>query len=510
VTFTNRLVEPDGEDLSNPDSDDYRNEINWTPNEGPQTDALNCQADELFYGGAAGGGKTDLAIGLALTQHRNSIIFRRVYKNLRGIINRTVEIIGHRDGLNLSSYTWNRLPGGRTIEFGAMQQEEDKENYKGNPHDLYVFDEAPDFTESQVTFVTAWKRTTIQGQRTRVLLTGNPPTTTQGEWIVRRYAAWLDSKHLNPALPGELRWYAMVDGKEIETLDGRLLTSEPFTHNGEVIKPMSRTFIPARLNDNPFLRETSYGAVLQSLPEPLRSQLLYGDFTLGTQDDEWQAIPTAWVLAAQERWVKMERPALALRAVGVDVAHGGKDKTSIALLWGTWFDDIISYPGVETPKGQDVADRVVKAMGSENAKVGVDAVGYGASAHERLEDFPNLKVVAINAGTASSATDKSGMYGFANLRAEMVWKFREALDPESGEGIALPPSRQLCADLCAPRYSIVGGKYKIEDKLAIKGRINRSPDEGEAVLHCWHVATKRDTKTMHGVARNPFYGTGGR
>jgi hypothetical protein len=30
----------------------------WVPNPGPQTQAFLCEADELFYGGEAGGGKT--------------------------------------------------------------------------------------------------------------------------------------------------------------------------------------------------------------------------------------------------------------------------------------------------------------------------------------------------------------------------------------------------------------------------------------------------------------------
>src|SRR5882762_3608161 len=44
----------------------------WKPFSGPQTDALNCEADILLYGGAAGGGKTDLLLGLAL-QHDRTI-----------------------------------------------------------------------------------------------------------------------------------------------------------------------------------------------------------------------------------------------------------------------------------------------------------------------------------------------------------------------------------------------------------------------------------------------------
>lgn len=46
----------------------------WVPNPGPQTDAYICEADELFYGGQAGGGKTDLGLGLALTAHQRGLI----------------------------------------------------------------------------------------------------------------------------------------------------------------------------------------------------------------------------------------------------------------------------------------------------------------------------------------------------------------------------------------------------------------------------------------------------
>lgn len=41
----------------------------WVPNPGPQTDAYYCDADELFYGGQAGGGKSALINGLAVTSH---------------------------------------------------------------------------------------------------------------------------------------------------------------------------------------------------------------------------------------------------------------------------------------------------------------------------------------------------------------------------------------------------------------------------------------------------------
>ena len=46
----------------------------WVPNPGPQTEAFFSKADEVFYGGQAGGGKTDLLLGLALTAHTKSLV----------------------------------------------------------------------------------------------------------------------------------------------------------------------------------------------------------------------------------------------------------------------------------------------------------------------------------------------------------------------------------------------------------------------------------------------------
>ena len=69
-----------------------------------------------------------------------------------------------------------------------------------------------------------------------------------------------------------------------------------------------------------------------------------------------------------------------------------------------------------------------------------------------------------------------------NKRAEMYWKMRDALDPDYGDDIALPPGNELLADLCSARYSITTAGVLIEPKEKIKERIGRSPDIGEAVM----------------------------
>jgi hypothetical protein len=455
------------------------NDALWYPLPGPQLDAYLCEADELFYGGAAGGGKTDLAIGLAVTGHKRSLILRREATQLRGIIDRSREIIGDTGRLNENSGIW-RLAGGGVIELAGCKDEGDKRKFQGRPHDLIVFDEAPEFLESQAVFIAGWARTDPT-QRVRILYTGNPPTSAEGRWIVQRFAPWLDEQFSDPAKPGELRWYAMLDDKE--TWVGG---PEPFEHGGQTIIPRSRTFIPARVTDNPYYMATNYVGTLQALPEPLRSQMLYGDFNAGLEDDPWQIIPTAWVKAAQGRWIADGRPVnehgdpLPLTAIGCDPARGGKDKTVIAKRYGAWFDVPLSYPGALTQDGPRVAALVINAREGEPV-INVDVIGIGSSVYDALV-AQDVAVNAVNFAEASNATDKSGKFSMRNVRAAAWWGMREALDPESGQALALPPGGEVLADLTAPRWKLSTSGILVESKEDIKQRLGRSPDVGDALV----------------------------
>ena len=99
-------------------------------------------ADVTGYGGAAGGGKTDLALGLAITAHHQSLILRREAVHLRAIQDRARQILGDRGRFNETLGIWRDLPGGRQIEFGGCKDPGDEQAYRGRPHDLLVFDEA--------------------------------------------------------------------------------------------------------------------------------------------------------------------------------------------------------------------------------------------------------------------------------------------------------------------------------------------------------------------------------
>jgi hypothetical protein len=362
------------------------------------------------------------------------------------------------------------------IELAGCKEEASKQKWKGRAHDLKAFDELPDFTESQYLFITAWNRTTTEGQRCRIVAAGNPPSTAEGVWVIRRWAPWLDQTHKDKAKPGELRWYAMVDGKEVEREDGR-----PLAWKKEIIHPKSRSFLPAFVQDNPYLMATNYVTTLQGLPEPMRSQLLFGDFSVGREDDAFQVIPTGWVKDAMNRWTpegKRDR----LSAVGVDIAHGGPAKTVLAKRYVNWFAPLEKYDGKITDTGMKAAALIQQAIREwPQALVCIDAIGVGASAFDCCNELKLHAMAIIFSGKVSN-TDRTGVLHFVNMRAYAYWTLRDMLDPEQGQNLALPPDQQLLSDLTAPRWSMTTQGIKIEAKEDIAERLGRSPDCGDALV----------------------------
>lgn len=474
----------------------------WEPLPGPQTEAFNCKATVIGYGGQAGGGKTDLGLGLAATKHDRSVIFRRTFPQLRSIVERSREIFNPvnrpagKDRYNESLHRWV-LDDGRIIEFESCQYEKDREKQRGRPRDLYVFDEATEFARSMIEFITAWLRSTNPKQKTTILLTFNPPTDDDGAWIIDYFRPWLaylypdQFQHDNPARPGEIRYFATVDGEQIECENG-----EPFQHKDETIKPTSRTFIPASLDDNPYLANTNYRSILQSLPEPLRSQLLHGNFATSIKSDPFQVIPTDWVKLAQKRWMESEKPDMPLSGVGVDLVRGGNDNMAIARRYGNWFDEISKIPGINVADGPAAAALLYNELRNDKhiGYINMDVVGIGSSGYDSSRPlFAGGVVKPINASEKSTYIAMSNtnppqeLFTMRNVRAEYHWRMREALDPINGLNIALPPGNEIVADLCAARYQMMANRViQIEDKKEIKKRIGRSPDVGEAIMMALH------------------------
>ena len=213
-------------------------------------------------------------------------------------------------------------------------------NWQGQPHDFYGFNEMTEFSESQFRFVTGWNRTTAPASAAASSAPGTRRWTGTANGSSRFWAPWLDDDHPQP---GQARGAALVHdastGKDIELPNGK-----PVQIKGELVRPRSRTFIPARIRTTRPI-QSGYIDALQGMPEPLRSKAALGDFQAGPEDNAYQVIPNDWVRLAQERWRARPRPSTPLEALGVNVARGGANKTTISARYGNWFGELRSFPG---------------------------------------------------------------------------------------------------------------------------------------------------------------------
>jgi hypothetical protein len=471
----------------------------WTPQPGPQQQAYESDADEIGYGGAAGGGKSDLMLGFAGTKHKRSTIYRRVFPSLDGMIERSREIYNQgqathaNDRFNESLHRW-RWSDGRIVAFRAVQYETDLKKYQGKPNDFLGFDEATEFPEFFVRFLCGWNRSADAGQKCRIVLAFNPPMDDSGQWVISYFAPWLSDTYPDPAVDGEIRLVVRLDDKDTfyrqyEDIpeETQLRLAEDAVAQGlsswrQLVK--RRTFFHASLKDNPILAVTGYGATIEALPEPLRS-FLKGKFSAGKVEDPWQLIPTAWVRAAEARHAARPVPNTPLSAVGADIARGGKDRMSIAKLYDTWLAPIETHPGVSVTNGPKGAALLLPYAG---VPLGVDVISIGSSVYDSLQ-ANDVPVAGINfgAGAPEFLRTRNGNLKFKNIRAAAYWKLREALDPAHGDDLALPDDPELREELCAPRFEVTAQGIQIEPKDAIKQRLGRSPDKADAVALAYYT-----------------------
>ncbi|MDH3843152.1 MAG: hypothetical protein OES69_04390, partial [Myxococcales bacterium] len=440
--------------------------------------------------------------------HREGIIFRREATQLDGLIEFSKEVLSEIGEYNKVEKLWvfereephptkpNTLHKvACRLKFAGLPQPDDWRKHAGVARDYMAFDEAGEFIKEQVFSLFAWLRTTIPGQRCRILLGSNPPRGGEGEWMIEEFAPWLQDNHSHAAAPGELRW-AIVAANETEWVDGPGI----YTRDGEPYEALSRTFIPSKLDDNPYLKNTAYRAQLQSLPEPLRSQLLYGSFKAGRDDHEWQVIPSLWIREAQTRWISTHPADVPMTACACDIAQGGKDKTQIQSRYEDWFSAFQTRRGDQTPDGPAAAAEIVKVM-RDRCRVVVDAGGgYGGDALTQLA-HADIDCYGFDGARRGVGKTRDGLFTFRNFRAQAIWLLREALDPEYGSTIALPPDPELYADLCAYRYEIkgakgAGGEITVGPKEEMKERLGRSPDKGDTtmMLHSSHSGVLKRPK----------------
>ena len=286
----------DLEDLPKALATEAQEDVIFKANEGPQEDFLAAAETDVLYGGAAGGGKSyAMLVDPLRFAHRpahRGLIIRRSMPELRELIDKSRELYPKAfPGCKYKEVEklWN-FPSGAKIEFGFLERDADVYRYQGQAYSWIGFDEITHLpTEFAWNYLASRLRTTDSSITPYMRCTANPGGS-GATWVKKRY---IDPQPANTSFEG-------ADG-------------------------LTRKFIPARLQDNPFLAtDGRYEKMLQALPPTQRQQLLEGNWDVAEGAAFTEFNPLDHVITPFELPMHWER------IKGIDYGYASES----ACVWG--------------------------------------------------------------------------------------------------------------------------------------------------------------------------------
>jgi len=244
-----------------------RIESTWEPQPGPQTELILCPADEILFGGAVGGGKTDGILGDWLRHWRDGgknargLLTRQTFPELVEIDRRAMLLFPQIGAaLNSAKHIWT-FHDGATLQVGYLETVADFPRYQGGEYTWLGVDEAGVHPTPEAIDLVSTRLRSAAGVKTRLVLTANPGQAGHH---------WLKKRFVSPSLPGI-----------------------PFV---DPVKNVTRVFLPSRIEDNPILlkNDPTYVDRLKGLgPGWLVRAWLMGD---------WDASPGSG--AFERSWIR--------------------------------------------------------------------------------------------------------------------------------------------------------------------------------------------------------------
>ena len=223
-------------------------EIIWQPQE-RQRLVITCPYDEILYGGAAGGGKTDCLIGdwLAHSQRHGKdargVLFRNSFPELMEI-QRRMEIIFGAIGARFKEkdMTWT-FANGATLRLSYLDSFDDALKHRGHEYTWRGHDELtmrP--TDEEYIFLESRMRSSA-GIPTRTISTSNPGGPGHS-WVMKRFNIDHHPKGMVPIH----EYFDLKRGVLIDPGDACIWDEWPTADLPPDIRRKTRIFIPGCLS----------------------------------------------------------------------------------------------------------------------------------------------------------------------------------------------------------------------------------------------------------------------
>jgi predicted phage terminase large subunit-like protein len=280
--------------------------VNIGPQKGPQEAVLSTRADIAIFGGSAGGGKS-YALLLEPLRHFNNarfggVVFRRTSVQIRnegGLWDESYSLYKQLGAHPREAFLEWTFPAGSRIKFAHLEHEKSIYDWQGSQLAFLGFDELTHFTEKMFFYMLSRVRS-MSGVPGYVRATTNPDA---DSWVRTFIDWWIGPDgYPIPDRCGKLRWFIRRDDLIIWA-DSREELLEKY---GADEIPMSVTFIPSKLDDNPKLlaKDPTYRAKLRALSRVDRARLEGGNWNVRVTagmlfQREWfpvlDAIPSGWI-----------------------------------------------------------------------------------------------------------------------------------------------------------------------------------------------------------------------